>query len=569
MPDHITEHPTDTDAASTTPPTGPDAAETPSAAPDLEAVWLDPNDVELESNVRDRVDTESADFADLVASIREHGVLQAVSALRYGDGTVKVVHGQRRVLAAREAGATLPALVAVDTAINERQRVFDRITGQIDENDVRTGITDGQRAAGIARLFDVKVPQRDILKRLPRFKRDELKASAKIGKSQIAREAIDSGQLSLEQAVVVAAFDAEGDTTAVQRLLDAPAYRFRYVANCIVEERAEARERADASAPWAQQGFTVLETDPDTSGGGWVHVDRLEHSESGEPATIDVVHADPGKWGVFLTVDEGGHVVVNDTGEVIDADLVDWSTEGTDPDVAAAEGRYRVDAVTISDGWRPDYYTLDPAAAGLQVAPAQSDTAPDGGGDAPSMAERLVADKRERERAERRKVITLNRAGAAAKATRIEWLRSHLTRKTQPPTAPGFVAASLAADSMLLNQNRAKATAVELLGIDADKLAKRGRLSEFVAGLTPNRANVIVLALVLGAFEARCEKDFWRSASESNGILGYLRFLAGVGYPLTPIDQVAAGDLDADDLLADNDDGSSDAGDDTDHDLAA
>ncbi len=519
----------------------------------LEVLIVDPNEVDLERNVRDTVDTESEKFADLVASIREHGVLQAVSALRYSDGTIRVVHGQRRVLAARQAGAALPVVVAPDTATTEKQRVFDRITGQIDENDVRAEITDGQRSAGLFEMLELKIPQNKIMKRL-RLKREELKARAKIGSSQIARQALDSGQLDFDRAVVVAAFESEGDSDAVARLMDAPAYEFRYVANCILAEREEARERADAAAPWTQRGFTILATDPDTSGEGWMHVDRLEHVETGEPATVEVVDADPSLWAVYLTVDEGGLVVVDDTSEVIDPHLVDWSTEGTDPDVEPAEGRYRVDAVTISDAWVPDYYILDPAAAGLRPAATSDDDGDDAGdGDAVSVAERLEAEQRERERAERRKVIKLNRLGAAAKATRIEWLTGYLTRKTPPTSASRFVAESLAADALLLNQNRGKSTAVELLGIDADKLSTRAGLDAFVENLTPNRANVIVLALVLGAFEARCDKDYWRPHPYSNtGIPDYLHFLADIGYSLTPIDLVAAGDLDADEVDAES-----------------
>ncbi|MDI9947740.1 ParB/Srx family N-terminal domain-containing protein [Rhodococcus sp. IEGM 1305] len=62
----------------------------------VELLMLDPTTLELDRNVRDTVDTDSAAFTALVDSIREHGVLQAVSATRDSDGTIKVEDGQRR-----------------------------------------------------------------------------------------------------------------------------------------------------------------------------------------------------------------------------------------------------------------------------------------------------------------------------------------------------------------------------------------------------------------------------------------------------------------------------------------
>ena len=63
---------------------------------------LDPQTLELETNVRD----DAALDADFVASIKEHGVLNPIAAVRGHDGVVRVRAGQRRTLAAREAGLT-------------------------------------------------------------------------------------------------------------------------------------------------------------------------------------------------------------------------------------------------------------------------------------------------------------------------------------------------------------------------------------------------------------------------------------------------------------------------------
>ena len=59
-----------------------------------ELVYLNPVEAEIEPNTRDTVDPGM--LAELTESIREHGVLQAIKAVRYADGTIRVRDGQCR-----------------------------------------------------------------------------------------------------------------------------------------------------------------------------------------------------------------------------------------------------------------------------------------------------------------------------------------------------------------------------------------------------------------------------------------------------------------------------------------
>ncbi|WP_257225803.1 hypothetical protein [Rhodococcus opacus] len=63
-------------------------------AADAELVYLNPAEAEIEPNTRDTVDPVK--LAELTESIREHGVLQAIKAVRYTDGTIRVRDGQCR-----------------------------------------------------------------------------------------------------------------------------------------------------------------------------------------------------------------------------------------------------------------------------------------------------------------------------------------------------------------------------------------------------------------------------------------------------------------------------------------
>ena len=79
---------------------------------------LDPNEVEVETNVR----TEASLTKQFIASIKEQGVLVPVVAVRE-DGKVKVRAGQRRTLAAREAGlASIPVYIS-DTDLDTATRL--------------------------------------------------------------------------------------------------------------------------------------------------------------------------------------------------------------------------------------------------------------------------------------------------------------------------------------------------------------------------------------------------------------------------------------------------------------
>jgi ParB family transcriptional regulator, chromosome partitioning protein len=64
---------------------------------------LDPYSLRIGENIRDAVDLGK----EFLASLRQHGVLVPLTAVRSDDGVVTVRNGQRRTLGAREVGLTL------------------------------------------------------------------------------------------------------------------------------------------------------------------------------------------------------------------------------------------------------------------------------------------------------------------------------------------------------------------------------------------------------------------------------------------------------------------------------
>jgi ParB family chromosome partitioning protein len=116
-----------------------------------------------------------------------------------------------------------------------------------------------------------------------------------------------------------------------------------------------------------------------------------------------------------------------------------------------------------------------------------------------------------------------------------------------------FVAECLARDKFLLDQHHGDETAAELLGLGKDTGTRTG-IRELVAALGTGgdaRAQVITLALVLGALEARTPKDAWRSSDawgQHVKSADYLKFLAANGYSLAAVEQVITGESTADDV---------------------
>jgi ParB family chromosome partitioning protein len=112
---------------------------------------LDPHTLVVDTNVRNIADIKP----EFIASIKEHGVLVPIVALRASDGQVFVRMGQRRTLAAREAGRTsVPVYVRPFSEGDDTTQLVERVSEQIVENDHRDKITEAQRAEGIQQLLD-------------------------------------------------------------------------------------------------------------------------------------------------------------------------------------------------------------------------------------------------------------------------------------------------------------------------------------------------------------------------------------------------------------------------------
>jgi ParB family chromosome partitioning protein len=98
---------------------------------------VEPASLLVDRNVRVQVSLDKA-FID---SVREHGVLVPVVAVRTPEGQLRVRFGHRRTAAAIEADAkTVPVVVVADETDSDEAEV-QRLVQQWAENEHRTGLS--------------------------------------------------------------------------------------------------------------------------------------------------------------------------------------------------------------------------------------------------------------------------------------------------------------------------------------------------------------------------------------------------------------------------------------------
>lgn len=130
------------------------------------------------------VRSEAGLTPEFVASVREHGVMVPVLVQRTEGGQLLVRAGQRRTLAAIEAGLeSIPARI-VDGDGDGACRIIEQVV----ENDQRAALRESDRAAGFQQLALLGVPAATIAMKTGHAK-DTVNTALKVGKSKIAAAA--------------------------------------------------------------------------------------------------------------------------------------------------------------------------------------------------------------------------------------------------------------------------------------------------------------------------------------------------------------------------------------------
>lgn len=544
----LNQPPTEPSAPVTEAEPGDDAIEVSPAPPHVEARIMDPAALVIGHNVRpeDQIDLDA--HPKQVDSIRQLGVRDPILAERGPDGQIVVVDGQVRALIARTLGIReVPVYIQdTDREITDPQRLIDRALTQINLNDRRIELTQSARAAAVTYMLDLGATTTRIADSL-QTDTASIRRAGRIGRSATARKLLDNNQFGLDQLQIIAEYEAVADHAAVAQLTEGGRWNFDYRVELVAGERAEQRQRLAAALPYAGAGFAITPTDPAYLDHDlYVPVEDLVTADQ-VPVTESGIWADPARWVVALARVEDAELVDEATGELIDPDTVDLDAEG--PDDAPAEGLRSAHGLAYRDAWLPSYFLpvdqLEPA--GLQLRTTATDITSAGTDSeeptAQAEAEHAAAQAR---RDERRRVIELNKRGAAAKSRRIEFLNRLLSGRSLPAGAAQFVAESLARDSGLLSGTRARAFAMQRLGLETST-----ELIEHATGGTTTEGWRFVLGLVLAAHESALGKDSWHHHRWlGTSAAHYLHYLAQIGeskgFALVDVELATAGDLDPD-----------------------
>lgn len=445
----------------------------------IEFAHLDPASLTIETNVRAQVDLDK----DFVASIKQYGVLVPVIVVRQQDGALHVRAGQRRTLAAIEAGvATIPARI-IDATGDEAARIIE----QVIENDQRRALRDADRTAAFQQLSLLGVPAAQIAKRL-HVKKATVENSLTVAGSPLAAAIIDKHNLTLDQALVLTEF--EDDPALVKALtivaVKEPA-KFEHTAQQLRDQRAEKRARAALTADLTSAGVQVI--------------DRPAFDEKKITALGDLRDA---------------------AGERLTA-----QTHATCPARAAYLQRRYDETLVMAV-----HVCLDPQANGHTNHSASTGT--------------LSAPMSEDQKVERREVIAGNKAWKSAETVRRAWLAKFATRRTAPKDAALLIAHVMAegTNDLAHAAQQGHALARDVLAIKVPDTTRSTyyagysgitALTDAIDAASPARAEVIALTIALCAIEARTGTHTWRNARAD--VARYLTALAAWGYNLSDIEQ--------------------------------
>jgi len=452
-----------------------DAAPT---AAGVDLVHVPAADVVIEDNVRTAADLDPA----FLASVKRHGVLLPTIGYRNADGAVVVRDGQMRVLAAREAGREVPVFV---TARDDS--TAKRIAEQLVANERRTALTDGDRLAAYRQL-EIEGLSVTAIARETGTKRDTVKQTLTVAKSEAATKAVTDQALTLDDALLFAEFQDDPEAIAeLQACVDEGyAEELPFTAERIRQDRQGKADMARITGEWEAKGVRVVTTEDD-----YKHLHELTDAED-DAEDRPVLDAEAHATGC------SGHAVV----------LQSW-------------GEHTAIAVCTT----PEAHHVKYPRYSFSTAPAAE------------LTEEEAAEQKEAEKAARRELIANNKAWDAADTLRTEFVKSLLQRKALPKDWTMFAAIAGTRHGWTMRADNSGGVR-DLLSIESGSGYGADTVALWVEQ-HPAKAPHVALAVVLSAFENAADRNWWRYPSAEGA--AYLNQLAAWGHRLTDVEKIAAG----------------------------
>lgn len=464
-------------------------------------------------NVREDLDLT----AEFYASVAESGVRVPLLITSDPGGGLRVIEGHRRLAAAVQAGlAEVPYDLDTGRAGDEAGQFLDMVTAN--SGAYRKNFTPLEEATALFSAHEAGATRMRIRKATGR-KADQVTTALAAGRiSAGTREQVASldRQLTLDELALMAEFEADRD--ALRQIMEAVwrRYPLEHVAERIRQDRAEAAEHERIRAELEAAGCPV--TDQIVPSASLL----TSLAQDGEDLTAENHASCPGHSAFFRSHDRRTPVFYC-ADPAAHGHVSRWAQPTALPPAASAEGT-GADEPTVLPGraTASGFRAYDPATRPV-VDPAVE------------RARRLVADG--------------NKAWAAAWEVRKRWVAELLRRRTAPKEAARFVAQQLLTMPAALRRGLPAAAGrmvfTELTGKPLEAVVRDCETCP------QPRVPLLALAAIAIAYEGEMagdgEKrntwrtDAWAPCSRADAA-EWLRFLAGLGYPLSAIEQAVADD---------------------------
>jgi ParB family transcriptional regulator, chromosome partitioning protein len=236
---------------------------------------VDPHHVEPEENIRQKVNLDKP----FVASVRQYGVLVPVLGRTDPNGVILIRDGQRRLMAAREAGVQLPVYL-VNGSDEKTVRIIEQFATYH-----RQGLSPAEQADAWQQLA-LEGMSALVIARRTGAKRAEVETGLVVARNKTASRAASDYDLTLEQAAVLV--ELEDDPDAVDNLREVAKVApdsFDHRAQELLDKKAIRDEIAKLRAEYEANGVTVVD---------WPSWDDTEvaflsnlRTADGEPVTDD------------------------------------------------------------------------------------------------------------------------------------------------------------------------------------------------------------------------------------------------------------------------------------------
>jgi ParB family chromosome partitioning protein len=424
------------------------------------------------------------DRDSLAPSIGALGILNPPLVRQLEDGRLELIAGERRKYSAIKAGlSTIPVFVRDDLS------PVHQVASMLVENHDREGLTPSEEAVAIAQLAGFEgITQREITT-MTGIKAGVVRTALKVAASEVATAIGERHDLSLDQLMVLAEFDT--DTEAVKALtvtaLKDPS-RFDHLVAQLRRDRDDRAAYEQAARQVTESGVPLVELE----NGWWL----------------------PGAaaWLSELFGPEGSRTLTP-------------AQHRKCPGHAAAVRE-------ADNGYEVAYVCLDPVGQGhidqRSGRPAATEASSDGG---------AMTDE---QKAERRRVVTNNKAWEVATPVRREYVTALLARRSVPKGTLRYVTEVIMTDPGGVAAGSGDRVA-SLLGKDTihPEAWNRSAAITLARDATDARLPLVLLAQVAASVEARFgERQGWRRPTPA--LVDYLRFLATCGYGLSDVEQEVA-----------------------------